>query len=161
MSFSPDQYQTLSRLIKDELGLAQRMLEIMESEFTALRGDDPSAINSNSKEKLAHMQLMEQQLGRRNQFLNELGLPSDKPGTDIATGKAQQHGDLRSLWDELQSLATKLQKQNEINGAIVAFSQRHIRQALDILSGKENLSNTYSQKGETSFGKSSNVLAKA
>ena len=72
MSFLPNQHQALSRLLNDELELAQRMFEIMESEHATLSGDTPSAISASSKEKLTHMQLMEQQIGRRDQFLKEL-----------------------------------------------------------------------------------------
>lgn len=161
MRFTPTQKQTLAGLIEQELEMANSMHGLLELEYEALTDGNPDGIKSISTKKIERMRLMEQQLDRRNRFLTELGLTADNNGADEAIAGIELNSGLRAKWDELRSVAIKLQKQNEINGGIISIGQRRVKQALDILSGKENLTGTYSQEGETTFSKSNNLHTKA
>jgi flagellar biosynthesis/type III secretory pathway chaperone len=161
MQLTSEQRETLSSLIAGELEMAKGMLVLLESEHATLTEGNPDTIQSASHKKLEHMQLMEQNISSRNQFLLNLGLTADEQGIEQAVAVAGQNSKLDSDWNELKDTAKKLQKQNEINGGIIALGQRQVKQALDILSGKENLTGTYSQQGETQFSKSNNLHTKA
>ena len=141
--------------------MANTMLELLQHEHTALTSEDPERIKTVSRQKLEHMQLMEQNIGQRNLFLQRLGLSADEQGIEEAVTAAGQNNQLNTNWNSLKETAKELQKQNEINGGIIAIGQRRVKQALDILSGKENLTGTYSQQGETEYSKSNNLHTKA
>jgi flagellar biosynthesis/type III secretory pathway chaperone len=160
MQITSEQRAALSALITAELNMAKGMLELLTNEHALLTKGDPDAIKSISNQKLEHMQLMEQNISGRNQFLRSLGLTSDEQGLEKAVATMEDLT-LSATWDELKSTAKQLKKQNEINGGIITLGQRRVKQALDILSGKENLTGTYSQQGETQFSKSNNLHTKA
>lgn len=161
MQLTSEQRGTLSSLIVSELEMAKTMLGLLKSEHAVLVAGDPEAIKSASNQKLEHMRLMEQNINSRSRFLQQLGLSSDEQGIEDAVAAIEQDNKLHSNWNELKATAKQLQKQNEINGGIIAIGQRRVKQALDILSGKESLTGTYSQQGETKFSKSNNLHTKA
>lgn len=161
MQLTPQQREALASLIASELEMAESMLELLKNEHAALTAENPDSIKAASQEKLQHMQLMEQNIRQRNQFLQRLELTTDEQGIETAVAAAGQSSQLNSNWNNLKEIAKELQKQNEINGGIIAIGQRRIKQALDILSGKESLTGTYSQNGETEYSKSNNLHTKA
>lgn len=140
--------------------MAKTMLGLLKSEHEVLTAGDPEPIKTASQQKLEHMRLMEQNIIDRNLFLQRLSLTTDEQGIEQAVSAAQDQ-QLHTNWNELKETAKQLQKQNEINGGIISIGQRRVKQALDILSGKENLTGTYSQQGETQFSKSNNLHTKA
>jgi flagella synthesis protein FlgN len=161
MRLSSDQRNRLAAMLAAELSESSRLQEILQREFDILGKDDPDKIGAISKEKLAQMQQLAQRLTERDAFLNELGLPNGKQGTDLLLQGLPQQSELASRWAQLQDLGEQLKKQNEINGNIVAVSQRQVRQALDVLSGKTGAPQTYSREGETRSTAQQNSLAKA
>lgn len=161
MRLSSDQQDTLAGLLAEELSEASRLQDILQREFTALGGDDPEQIGAISKEKLAQMQRLAQQLSKRDSFLKEIGLPNGTEGTDRLLRGLPPDGKLAKQWAELRKSGEQLKKQNEINGNIVTVSQRQVRQALDVLSGKTGSPQTYGREGETRSTAQQNSLAKA
>lgn len=160
MQLTSEQRGTLSSLIAKELEMAGDMLALLESEHKVLTAGDPEPIKSASQQKLEHMRLMERNIIDRNLFLQKLGLTTDEQGIEKAVSAAHD-SQLNTNWNELKEAAKQLQKQNDVNGGIISIGQRRVKQALDILSGKENLTGTYSQQGETQFSKSNNLHTKA
>jgi flagellar biosynthesis/type III secretory pathway chaperone len=153
--------EILSGIIEQELAAAEFMHKLLSHEYEALTDGDPDKIKSISAEKIQQLRLVEQLLAKRNGLLRELGLATDSSGVDRAITAMGSDSELRAKWDRLRSVSIKLQKQNDINGGIITIGQRRVKQALDILSGKENLTGTYSQEGETTFSKSNNLHTKA
>jgi flagella synthesis protein FlgN len=161
MRLSSDQQNRLAGLLAAELSETSRLQEILLREFNILGGNDPEQIGAISKEKLAQMQRMAQQLTARDDFLRELGLPKGKEGTDLLLQGLPRESELLERWAELLDIGKQLKQQNEINGNIVAVSQRQARQALDIISGKTGTPQTYGRGGETRSTTQQNSLAKA
>lgn len=161
MRLSSDQKNLLAQLLATEIAEANRLQEIMEREFDILGEDDPEQIGAISKEKLAQMQRLAQQLSLRDRFLDNIGLPGGKEGTDLLLQGFPRDSKLVEHWKELQDLGEQLKKRNEVNGNIVAISQRHVRQTLDILNGKTEAPQTYSREGDTRSTAQQNSLAKA
>ncbi len=161
MRLSNDQKETLARLLTTELAEATRLLEILQREVDILGRKEPDPLEAVSKEKLSQMQRLARQLVERDRFLTGIGLPKGKTGTDLLLQGMPREHELVARWSELLRLGDQLKKQNEINGNIVAVSQRHIRQALDILSGKTGTPQLYGREGETHSAAQRNSLAKA
>jgi flagellar biosynthesis/type III secretory pathway chaperone len=161
MRISTEQKQKLIDLIKAELVMATALQEILQREFDILSGDSPEQIEAISKEKLAQMQQLTQQLAKRDQLLTILRLPPGKAGTDMLMRQLPKGHELFSHWEQLQRLSAELQQQNTINGGIVAAGQRRAKQALDILRGKHNIPETYGPGGESRTDATPSSLAKA
>jgi len=161
VQLSQTQKQTLANLIEEELGLANSMHVLLEREYEALTDGNPEEITTISKKKLQQLQGMEQHLQQVNHFLLELGVTADTVGAEQVISRTGPDMQIQSKWDALRSMEIKLQRQNEINGGIITIGQRRVKQALDILSGKESLTGTYSQEGETKFSNTNNLHTKA
>ncbi len=161
MRISTEQKQKLIDLIQTELVLATKLQEILQREFDILSGDSPEQIEAISREKLAQMQQLTQQLAKRDQLLTILRLPPGKAGTDIMMRQLPPGHELLANWEQLQELSAKLQRQNTINGGIVAIGQRRAKQALDLLRGKHGMTETYGPGGESRTDAIPSSLAKA
>ncbi len=161
MQLSPTQTQTLSSLLDRELEMARSMHDLLEREYEALTDGDPELITAISKKKLAQLRQMEQHLAKVNLHLLDLGLTADTRGAEQAIARTGPNTQIQSKWDQLRSMEIKLQRQNETNGGIITIGQRRVKQALDILSGKESLTGTYSQEGEAQFSATNNLHTKA
>ncbi len=154
-------HQHLSQILQQELTHAKRLIDILGEEYEALRKPDAERITVISKEKLTCLQALEQHTRARGRFLAEQGLTSSKAATEELVQSCPKDSPVHGQWQALQALAEQAQKQNEINGGIVALAQRHTRMALDILSGKNVASETYGPGGASRSDTASHSLAKA
>jgi len=162
MSNIIQQQQQLSQLLSEELKETNQLLDILIEEHQALSTSDPDLINVCSNNKLNALQRIEQHHTKRTHFLHSIGLSSSNKEIDAFIKRLPKENMLVDQWRELQSVAKKLQHQNEINGGVIALTQRHITLALDILSGKANItSTTYGRSGQTNSGATPQHIAKA
>lgn len=156
------QQQSLSGLLAAELEDTRRLLEILIKEQKTLGSADPDKITVISAEKITHLKKIEKHNANRERFLTSQGLSSGITGMETVAQSLPNGALIAKQWQELQSLAGKLKRQNDINGGIVALTQRHITLALDILTGRANTSPTYGPGGQTNRdGNKSQRLAKA
>ncbi len=161
MKLSAEQQRHLIDLLQSELIQADQLREILEREFQALGAKDPDLIDEISRNKLAQMRQLEQLLEQRGRFLGTLGIQQSKEGVDRLIRELPKDDPLAVLWMRLLETGTRLQRQNEINGNLVAQAQRHTKKALDILCGRIDLPSTYGPEGEARTGTTPNSLAKA
>lgn len=161
MKLSTDQQQTLFDLLKLELTQAEQLQQTLEHEFQALGAKDPDLIHEISRNKLAQMRQLEQQLEKRGRFFGTLGINPEKEGVDLMLRDLPKEHPLATVWRGLLEAGNKLQRQNEINGSLVAQAQRHTKKALDILCGRIDLPSTYGPEGESRSDTTPNSLAKA
>ncbi|MCP4995489.1 MAG: flagellar protein FlgN [Gammaproteobacteria bacterium] len=151
----------LAALISQELASARELQLLLEQEQTALKGPDHEAIEVLSSSKKILIETMQNQLQNRGNFLSQLSLPPGNKGTNLFIQKLSGSTNLNLQWEELQQTATKLKALNEVNGHIIAQSQRQTRQALDILTGNQAAPNTYGPDGESEGNRLPSSLAKA
>ncbi len=155
------QQQQLSKLLTAELKETYQLLEILTEEHQALSSSNPDLIAAISNKKFEAVQQVEQNHLKRMQLLTDIGLPSSSEGMESFIEHLPKESQIVAQWHELQGTAKKLQRQNEINGGIIALTQRHITLALDILSGKANVTATYGRSGQTRTEAIPQHLAKA
>ena len=161
MSNIIQQQQQLSQLLSAELKESNQLLDILIEEHQALSTSDPDLISSCSSNKLSALQRIEQHHTQRAHFLNSIGLSSSNEEMDEFIKRLPKKNALVAQWQELQDVAKKLHHQNEVNGGVIALTQRHITLALDILSGKANITSTYGRSGQTNSGATPQHIAKA
>ena len=151
----------LSSHLEAELGCARTLLVTLEREYAALTGSDPEEIEQVTSRKQQHMVEMTALLAHRDHFLKQQGLSPGKAGTEELISHTSDDSVAARNWQALQKVASKLQRRNETNGGIIAMGQRHVKQALDIITGHTGESNTYGREGNQQARRSPQTLAKA
>ncbi len=153
--------QQLSQLLAAELKETYRLLDILTEEHQALSSSNPDLIAAISSKKIDAMQQVELHHSKCVQFLAQIGGSSSSEEMALFIARLPKENPIVTQWQELQNLVRKLQRQNEINGGVIALTQRHITIALDILSGKANITATYGPSGQTHSEAIPQHLAKA
>jgi len=163
MSRIMKQQQQLSQLLSAELKESEQLLDILIEEHQALSSSDPDLITAIGAKKLSALQRVEQQYAQRTHFLTCIGLSSSNKEMETIIKRLPQESQLVAQWQALQEIAKKLQRQNEINGGVIALTQRHLTLALDILNGKANITSTatYGRSGQANSEATPQHLAKA
>lgn len=160
MNLSAEQQNRLSQVISTELNCAHSLAEILQREQNALKSHDPEQVLDISREKQQAVEQMQECARQRDHLLASLGVTSGTTGIDLLL-QANSTAHCADLWHQLGEVAGKLRKQNEINGGILALSQRHNKQALDLLCGRTDSRNTYGARGQHHQDQSGHSLAKA
>ncbi|WP_029135060.1 flagella synthesis protein FlgN [Sedimenticola selenatireducens] len=160
MNLSAEQQNRLSQIISTELNCAHSLAEILQREQNALKSHDPEQVLDISREKQQTVDQMQECGRQRDRLLTSLGVAGGSTGINklIQTNSAAT---CAGLWRQLEAIAGKLREQNEINGGILALSQRHNKQALDLLCGRTDSRNTYGARGQHNQDQSGHSLAKA
>ena len=139
-----------ANLIQNEINAANTLLTTLQREFDALKAtitpEEITDLASQKEQQLIEMEKATQ--ARIAQITVSDPLLSSEP--------------LSSLWKTLHKLALSCQHQNQLNGAIINTTKRHVEQATTILHGKTPASELhYGSTGETVTETSRRTLAKA
>jgi len=138
----------LMQLLSAELERARNLHQTLEQERQILVKGDPSAIRSISEKKQAQISALGEQLLLRDRFLAAHQLPAGKEGTELFIKQMADGSGVEKCWNQIQQLAIELNDRNEVNGGIVALAQRHVHQALDILTCQTEKNPTYGPAGQ-------------
>ncbi|AKH20285.1 flagella synthesis protein FlgN [Sedimenticola thiotaurini] len=160
MTLSADQQNQLTQALSAEVKCAQTLEEILKREQAALKATDPDQVLEISREKQQAVEQMQAHSRQRERLLTSLGINVDAPDLNRFF-QSNSDSACADLWRQLGGIADQLQKQNEINGGILALSQRHNKQALDLLCGRTESRNTYGAKGQQEPDQPGHPLAKA
>lgn len=160
MTLSADQQNRLSQLISAELACARTLADILRREQAALKSADPDRVLEISREKQQAVEQMQRCSRQREQQLASYGITGDAAAIDRVL-QACSDSVCADLWRQLGEKAGDLREKNEINGGILALSQRHNKQALDLLSGRTRSRNTYGAGGQHQADQTGHSLAKA
>lgn len=161
MTAPPATISVLSQMLPAELECARKLLDTLAAEHAALIRGDADSISAASSLKLRQMKEFQCLLSERNRYLARIGFPPGKEGTEALLESGPVDRPTRENWEELQKMALRLRDGNDLNGGIVALEQRHVQQALDILTGRVGENQTYGPAGGRSSGHQPNSLAKA
>lgn len=140
---------TLLQLIEDDFAPAQQLLELLQTEGTALYGRDVPLLEEVLARKQSLVILLDQQGRRRAELLASLGLSQDREGAEQLASQSQ-HGDLiLQQLDVLGKLLADCQAVNERNGHAIQLQQSATANQIRILMGGESPS-LYDSRGATS-----------
>ena len=153
--------QALTQLLLKQTSLAQNLLDKLTDEHKVLSSNDTDSLDHIVEEKQALMQQLETGMTTINHALSEQGFSADISGLDSLLQQLPENTPLHRQWHKLQKLAKQCQEKNMVNGGIVSLKQRHIRQALDILTGNQSSKNTYDKQGEVDTHSTKSAYTKA
>jgi flagellar biosynthesis/type III secretory pathway chaperone len=127
--------KSLETLLEGEHSTTARLLEALREEHQALVRRDMTALDHAVNKKSQQVAELEM-LGReRDAALNAAGHAAGREGIESWLSR-QPHGAAKKLWQELQNLLLRCQRQNLSNGAIVETSRRYTQRALSLLQGQ-------------------------
>lgn len=153
--------QALTQLLTKQTSLAQKLLDKLTDEHEVLSSNDSDSLDRVVEQKQVLMQQLETGMTTINHALSEQGFSADISGLDSLLQQLPENTPLHRQWHKLQELAKQCQEKNMVNGGIVCLKQRHIRQALDILTGNQSSKNTYDKQGEVDTRSTKNAYTKA
>ena len=136
----------LLELFTLDIGSAEQLLELIDSEFQALSDHQLPRLQSILTEKLPLLTLLDQHGKERSQLLISLGLSADRVGLQALAAQSSQNEELLERGDQLNALLERCQAANLRNGRLIRSSQASANSMLSILRGNETPS-LYDSRG--------------
>ncbi|HUE91422.1 flagella synthesis protein FlgN [Pseudomonas sp.] len=137
---------TLLELFTDDIGTAERLLELIDHEFQALGERDLPRLQNLLTEKQPLLGLLEEHGRTRSQLLLDAHLSADRAGLQALAAQSSQGAQLLERGDQLSDLLERCQQANLRNGRLIRASQASTSSMLGILRGNETPS-LYDSRG--------------
>jgi flagellar biosynthesis protein FlgN len=137
---------SLLELFNNDIGTAEQLLELINTEFQALSERDLPRLQSLLAEKLPLLALLDQHGKQRSQLLTNLGLSTDRAGLQALAAQSSHGAQLLERGDQLNALLESCQAANLRNGRIIRSSQASANSMLGILRGNDTPS-LYDSRG--------------
>lgn len=138
--------QPFQATVESSLDGLRGLLDLLHEEQTALTQANADAIEAISQRKLAQLQALEHSVMAREQIQQQAGCAS---GLNGGRQFIQQHfkpEQILKAWQTLEQLSQQVQQLNTANARLATNGENQARQALNILTGRESETNTYSKK---------------
>ncbi|MCU1715787.1 flagella synthesis protein FlgN [Pseudomonas sp. 5P_3.1_Bac2] len=127
----------LLELFTQDIGSAEQLLELIETEFQALNARDLSELQSILSAKIPLLALLEQHGKLRSQLLAKLNLSADRDGICALAAQSSLGEQLLEAADQLHNLLEQCQSANLRNGRLIRTGQSSTSSMLNILRGSE------------------------
>lgn len=153
----------LTTLLREELTVVERLLQLLRREYDALKSRDLAGLEVAVAEKQVCVDRVRKLIANRLDYLLARGIPADARGlaAHVDTLPAPERGEAGKLWTELEQAAEQARAQNEVNGAVIAASRNHVERTLSILRGRDSLDFLYDHDTRKVFGGGKRPIAKA
>ncbi|MFC5696505.1 flagella synthesis protein FlgN [Pseudomonas sp. GCM10022186] len=138
----------LLQLFTDDIGHAQRLLELMDEEFQVLGERDLARLESLLAEKQTLLAQLDQHGRQRSQVLANLQLSADRAGLQRLAERSPLGQQLLERGDELGQLLDACKAANERNGRLIRANRTSVGSMLGILRGGET-PGLYDSRGAT------------
>ena len=136
----------LLELFINDIGTAEQLLELIDTEFQALSDRDLPRLQGILTDKLPLLTLLDQHGKERSQLLTSLNLSPDRSGLQALAAQSEQGSLLLERGDQLSALLERCQAANLRNGRLIRSSQASANSMLSILRGNETPS-LYDSRG--------------
>ena len=138
----------LLQLFTDDIGHAQRLLELMDEEFQAMGERDLARLEKLLADKQPLLAQLDQHGRQRSQLLASLQLSADRAGLQKLAERSALGADLLDRSDELGELLERCKASNERNGRLIRANRASVSSMLGILRGGDTPS-LYDSRGAT------------
>lgn len=124
-------------LFTHDIGTAEQLLELIDTEFQALTERDLPRLDSLLSEKQPLLALLQQHGNERSRLLQTAGLSADRDGLNALASKSSVGDQLLARSEELSALLQRCQEANLRNGRLIRANQASVGSVLGILRGGE------------------------
>ncbi|HHH48461.1 MAG TPA: flagellar protein FlgN [Gammaproteobacteria bacterium] len=134
---NPTSAQRLLALLEEQQQDAARMLEILQAEFNALKGNDLQAFEQVMDIKLKHLNDLEQKERSSLPALEKIiGSPCNRQQLEAFIVN-RRDAQLLAGWQSLHTTLKQCHEQNLLNQRVLAASHAQVQQALNLLRGED------------------------
>lgn len=144
--------------LKRGLEVVNAFTDTLEREHQALAGGDLAVLESVVIEKNGHVFRLEALTRELNTMLQQSGFPQGTSELD-AFLRARNAGDVLHDWKEMDRLARRCHRQNQINAAICESKRRQVERTLSILHGVLTDQPLYGPRGTSTTAPGGSVQA--
>lgn len=132
--------------LHDDLGIAQQLLALIQSELVALEERDLASLDQILSAKLPLISQLSQHAQQRSQLLLSRQLTADLQGLKQFAASSNVGDDLLTTSEKLGKQLEQCQAGNLLNGRIIRSNQATVSSVLGILRGSES-PNLYDSRG--------------
>jgi flagella synthesis protein FlgN len=136
----------LLHLFIEDIGTAQRLLELIDAEFQAMGERDLPRLEQILGEKLPLLGLLDQHGSTRSKLLTAQQLSADRAGLETLASRSANGAELLARSEELNQLLESCRDANQRNGRLIRANQASLKSVLGILRGGETPS-LYDSRG--------------
>ena len=127
----------LLQLFIDDIGTAERLLELIDGEFQALGERDLPRLAKILDEKIPLLSLLDQHGTQRSKLLDAQQLSHDRAGLESYASRCSNGAELLARSEELGQLLERCRDGNQRNGRLIRANQASLQSVLGILRGGE------------------------
>ncbi len=131
------QNDDLLHLFIEDIGTAQRLLELIDTEFQAMGERDLPRLEQILGEKLPLLGLLDQHGAARASLLSAQQLSADRAGLETLASRRDDGAELLARSEELNRLLESCRDANQRNGRLIRANQASLKSVLGILRGGE------------------------
>ncbi|MDG9927178.1 MULTISPECIES: flagellar export chaperone FlgN [unclassified Pseudomonas] len=131
------QNDDLLHLFIEDIGTAQRLLELIDTEFQAMGERDLPRLEQILGEKLPLLGLLDQHGTARASLLSAQQLSADRAGLETLASRRDDGAELLARSEELNRLLESCRDANQRNGRLIRANQASLKSVLGILRGGE------------------------
>ncbi len=137
--------QLFASIVATTIGHLELLITALDAEYRALTGRDPQELHSAVRHKLEVLADVEPDIAARDRIQTDLGIP---PGLEGGQRFVSDHApELQAGWQQLTELCETVRNKNAANGQLVMQGTRQTRNALAVLTGRQENTPTYGRKG--------------
>ncbi|MGG2396269.1 flagella synthesis protein FlgN [Pseudomonas sp. SH1-B] len=124
-------------LFTTDIGTAEQLLELIDSEFQALTDRDLPSLDRLLSDKQPLLALLQQHGNERSRLLQDANLSADRDGLTTLAAQSAIGDQLLARSEELSTLLQRCQEANLRNGRLIRANQASVGSVLGILRGGE------------------------
>jgi len=150
--------EALAQVVLGIAAQSERLEQALQHERTALMSNDDLALDTAGRDKDLLVRTLEAHERERLHLARNLGISAGPAPMRLALSDAPA---ARDTWARCLSVLERCQNLNAANGRIVETKLRHVRMALELISGRDLSRSTYGPGGRPAGARNAVTIAKA
>lgn len=139
----------LLQQLADDIGTAQRLLELIDAEYQALAERNLASLEQLLTQKQTLLALLGQHGSRRSQALARAQLSADKKGLAAFVASSAIGDEVLAHAEQLDGILEACRNANERNGKLIRANRSAVGSMLHVLQGSNQTPDLYDRRGAT------------
>lgn len=148
----------LTKVVFGIAGQSERLEQVLQDERAALMSNDDMALDAVGRDKDLLVRTLEAHERERLHLTRSLGISAGPAPMRLAL---TEQPTARDAWSRCLSVLERCQHINAANGRIVDTKLRHVRMALELVSGRDLSHATYGPSGRAASTRDAVTIARA
>ncbi|GGJ90111.1 flagella synthesis protein FlgN [Pseudomonas matsuisoli] len=151
----------LLQLFEEDIVHADRLVELIDAEFEALRDRELDRLQTILAEKQPLLALLDQHARSRGDLMRKAQLSADRQGLEALAARSPDGALLIEKSEALNERLERCREYNLRNGRLINANQAAVGKLVSILRGGNDTPNLYDRRGTTARGGYQRPLSEA